>query len=231
MTTANLTFVYPNMQMYIKSSFSRLIFPLLLLLPYLGSGQILKSAGDEKLHFGLSIGGACNTTFPASGPWHFDAPHTKIGFTGGAFFELDFAKRFFAHFEANISGRRLLANGSSSDTSRGNFDLSYLYTNINIPLGLGVSFFPASNAFNVSFIACAVVGLPQYNKRQISVNRQDVERSLKTVNIGGLAELRLKYEFIFLAFRYEFSGTDLFKYRQQAFKTGTFSFMLGFQII
>ena len=219
------------MQMYIKSSFFRLLFCLLLLAPCRVWGQMLKSAGDENLHFGLSIGGACNTTFPASGAWHFGAPQTKIGVTGGAFFQLDFAKRFFAHFEVNISGRRLLANGTSSDTSFRNFDLSCHYTNINVPLGLGVSFFPASNPFNVSFIACAVVGLPQYNKSQISVNRQDVEKSLNIVNIGGLAELRLKYEFIFLAFRYEFSGTALFKYRQQAFKTGTFSFMLGFQII
>ncbi|MCM1042470.1 MAG: outer membrane beta-barrel protein [Bacteroides sp.] len=192
---------------------------------------MLKSAGDEKLHFGLSIGGACNTTFPVSGPWRFDAKETKIGFTGGAFFELDFAKRFFAHFEVNISGRRLLANGISADTALGNFDLSYHYTNINVPLGLGVSFFPASNPFNVSFIACAVVGFPQYNKSQINVSRQDVEKQLQVVNVGGLAELRLKYEFAFLAFRYEFSGMNLFKYRQQAFKTGTFSFMLGFQII
>ena len=218
------------MQMYIKSLFSRLLL-FLLLIPCQVSAQMLKSAGDENLHFGLSVGGACNTTFPTAGAWHFDNRQTKIGFTGGAFFELDFAKRFFAHFEVNISARRLLANGSSADTNLRNYDLSIHYTNINVPLGLGVSIFPAPSQFNVSFIACAVLGLPQYNKSQISVNRQDVEHSLQVINVGALAEVRFKYEFIFLAFRYEFSGMDLFRYKHQAFKTGTFSFMLGFQII
>lgn len=208
-----------------------MVFILLLWLPWQGHSQILQSTGNEKLHFGITIGGACNTTFARKGPWQFDASTTKIGVTGGAFFQYDFAKRFFVHFELNISGRQLSANGISSDTSRKNFDLSYHYTNINVPVGLGVSFFPASSPFNVSFLACAVLGLPQDNKKQISVNQQDIVKSIYGVNIGAMAELRIKYNFIFLGFRYEFSGTDMFKYRQQAFKTGTFSFMLGFQII
>lgn len=214
-----------------KSSFSGILFCFLLLMPFYGQSQMLQSTGNEKLHFGITIGGACNTTLPRKGPWSFTSSPTKIGVTGGAFFQYDFAKRFFVHFELNISGRQLAANGISSDTSRKNFDLSYHYTNINVPVGLGVSFFPASNPFNVSFIACAVLGLPQDNKKQISVNQQDITKSIYSVNIGAMAELRIKYNFIFLGFRYEFSGTDMYKYRQQAFKTGTFSFMLGFQII
>lgn len=217
------------MHTHIKSLLGIIVFCILLLISPQGYSQMLKS--NEKLHFGISIGGACNTTLPSKGPWKFESNVTKIGVTGGAFFQFNFAKRFFVHLELNISGRRLSATGLSSDTSRLNFDLYYHYTNIDVPIGLGFSFFPAGSSFNVSFLACAVLGLPQDNKKQISVNRQDIDRTIKTANIGGLLELRMKYNFVFLSFRYSFSGTDLFKYRQQAFKTGTFSFMLGFQII
>lgn len=219
------------MQKYIKSSFCRFAPVFLLLLPAFASGQMLKSAGSEKLHFGITVGGACNSTFPSSGAWQFGPAQTKIGVTGGAFFQFDFAKRFFAYFELNVSGRRLAADGISSDTAYGDFKLSCHYTDINVPVGLGISFFPASSSFNASFLACATVGLPQENKKQITVNRQDIEKGILTVNVGVMAELRFKYDFVFLAFRYEFSGTDMFKYRRQAFKTGTFSFLLGFQII
>ncbi len=194
-------------------------------------GQIVKNSENDKIHFGLSIGGACNTTFPMSNAWRFDPAQTKIGISGGAYFEFDLPKRFFVHIEANISSRRLLASGFSSDTSRNNYDLSVQYTHISIPLGVGYSFFPAESRFNTAFILGPIMGMPQENKSQISVNRQDVVKSMRYIHIGIMAELRLQYDFMFLAFRYEFSGTDLFKYRNQSFKTGTFNFLVGFKII
>ncbi|MDE7071770.1 MAG: hypothetical protein K2O66_00205, partial [Bacteroidales bacterium] len=117
-------------------------------LPVSAYGQIVKASANEKIHFGLAIGGACNTTFPMSDGWTFAPPQTKIGVSGGAYFEFDFAKRFFVHVEANISSRRLLATGTSSDTARNNYDLSCQYTNISVPLGIGYTFFPAESRFN-----------------------------------------------------------------------------------
>lgn len=195
---------------------------------------MLNSEDNEKFHFGISIGGACNTTFPSKGAWTFNNNQTKLGFSGGASFECDFAKRFFAYFEASVSTRHLLANGFSTDTALGNFDLAYQYTNINVPIGIGMSLFPVSEPFNVSLIAGAVVGLPQINKSTLTVNMQDVNGQtapMNTINLGAMAEVRVKYNFVFLSLRYEFSGTDVFNYREQAFKTGTFSFLFGFQII
>lgn len=194
-------------------------------------GQIVKASANEKIHFGLSIGGACNTTFPMSDGWKFAPAQTKIGVSGGAYFEFDFAKRFFVHIEANISSRRLLASGFSADTTRNNYDIAFQYTNISVPLGVGVSFFPAESRFNAAFILGPIVGMPQENKSQISVNRQDVLKSMRYIHIGLMAELRMEYDFVFLAFRYEFSGTDLFKYQKQSFKTGTFNFLVGFKIL
>lgn len=185
---------------------------------------------NDNIHFGLSIGGACNTTFAAPGPWSFDIPQTKIGVSGGAYFKYDFAKRFFAHIELNISSRKLSANGSSADTTRNNFDLSYQYTNISAPIGIGVSFLPNSSKMNASLTACVVVGMPQHNKSEISANYQDVEQAINPIGVGAMLNLRIQYSFVFLDFRYEFIGTPVFKYQNQAFRTGTFSFLLGFQI-
>lgn len=201
-----------------------------LFLPLPALTQTLGSKTNERMHFGVTIGGACNTTYPGSGAWDFRPAQTKIGVGGGAYFQMDFAKRFFAYLELGISDRKLLANSVSADTAYGNFDISCSYTHISAPIGIGINLFPEQSAFNTSIIAAAVVGLPQENKSEISVKDQNIEKRLNPVGIGAMLELRLRYEFVFLSFRYEFSGTNVFKYSDQAFKTGTFSFFLGFQI-
>lgn len=186
---------------------------------------------NEKMHFGVTIGGACNTTFPyGNTPWTFEAPVTKIGVSGGAYFEYDFSKRFFAHLELNISGRRLLGHGSCADTAFGNYDIDYHYTNITTPIGIGFSIFPHKNSFNASILACVIAGMPQHNESEISIAQQNIDHVINPIGVGGMVELRLRYEFIFLSFRYELMGTPVFKYQEQAFRTGTFSFFLGFQI-
>lgn len=207
-----------------------MVFAFILPFPPSVSAQNPGPRANDNMHFGLTIGGACNTTFPAQGPWDFRAPQTKIGVGGGAYFQMDFAKRFFAYLELGISDRKLSANGISADTAYGNYDLSCSYTNISAPVGIGVNLFPSSSSFNASVIACAVVGLPQENKSEISIKNQNIDKRLNPVNIGAMLELRLRYEFVFLSFRYEFSGTNVFKYPDLPFKTGTFSFFLGFQI-
>lgn len=215
------------------SGFSRCLFLCFLLCGGLcipSAAQDFANAKEQGMHFGLTIGGSCNTGFPIPGAWDFPAPETKIGVAGGAYFQIDFAKRFFGHLEVGISDRKLIANGISSDTAYGNFSIDCAYTNISIPLGIGVSLFPNPSSFNASLLACAVIGLPQENKSQISVKDRNVVKRLNPVSIGAMLELRLRYEFIFIGFRYEFMATNTFKYAGQAFKTGSFGFFLGFQI-
>ena len=195
-----------------------------------GFAQLVHTQGNENIHFGLSIGGAANTTIPSSGAWNFASPVTKVGVCGGAYFQVDFAKRFFGHFELNISDRKLSASGHSADTALGNYDISTTYTHIGVPLGVGVWLFPKTSDFNVSLTACALLKLPQAGKNEISVNNKNIDRNLSPVGVGAMLQIDIVYHFVFLSFRYEITGTPVFRYANQSFRTGTFDFLLGFKI-
>ena len=195
-----------------------------------GSAQLVHTQGNENIHFGLSIGGAANTTIPSSGVWNFASSPTKMGVSGGAYFQIDFAKRFFGHFELNISDRKLSASGHSADTAFGNYDIALTYTHIGVPLGVGVWLFPQTSDFNISLTACALLNLPQEGKKEISVNNRNIERSISPVGVGAMLQIDLLYRFVFLSFRYEITGTPVFRYANQSFRTGTFDFLLGFKI-
>ncbi len=203
---------------------------LLLTLAPCGSAQMVQTQGNGNIHFGLTIGGAANTTLPSSGAWKFASPVTKVGVSGGAYFQIDFAKRFFGHFELNISDRKLVASGLSADTALGNYDISMTYTHIGIPLGVGVWLFPKTSDFNASLTACALLNLPQEGKNEISVNNTNIDRHLRPVGVGAMLQVDLLYRFVFLSFRYEITGTPVFRYADQGFRTGTFNFLLGFKI-
>lgn len=217
---------------FLHSFNKRMWIPLcfLLLLPPCGFAQLVHTQGNENIHFGLSIGGAANTTIPSSGAWNFASPVTKVGVSGGAYFQVDFAKRFFGHFELNISDRKISASGHSSDTALGNYDISMTYTHIGVPLGVGVWLFPKTSDFNVSLTACALLNLPQAGKNEISVNNKNIDQNLRPVGVGALLQIDILYRFVFLSFRYEITGTPVFRYANQSFRTGTFDFLIGFKI-
>ncbi|MDE6694883.1 MAG: hypothetical protein K2J57_03515, partial [Bacteroidales bacterium] len=187
-----------------------------------GSAQLVHTQGNENIHFGLSIGGAANTTIPSSGVWNFASSPTKMGVSGGAYFQIDFAKRFFGHFELNISDRKLSASGHSADTAFGNYDIALTYTHIGVPLGVGVWLFPKTSDFNVSLTACALLNLPQEGKKEISVNNKNIDRNLSPVGVGAMLQIDILYRFVFLSFRYEITGTPVFRYANQSFRTGAF---------
>ncbi len=222
----------PHFHRFLHSFNKRVWIPLCLLvfLPPCGSAQMVHTQGNENIHFGLTIGGAANTTLPSAGAWKFSSPVTKVGVSGGAYFQIDFAKRFFGHFELNISDRKLSASGLSSDTALGNYDISLTYTHIGIPLGVGVWLFPKTSDFNVSLAACALLNLPQEGKNEISVNNKNVDCHLRPVGVGAMLQVDILYRFVFFSFRYEITGTPVFRYANQGFRTGTFDFLLGFKI-
>lgn len=195
-----------------------------------GFAQLVHTQGNGNIHFGLSIGGSVNTPLLSSGPWKFSPVSSKIGVCGGAYFQIDFAKRFFGHFELNISDRKFSASGLSADTAFGNFDIAMSYTHIGVPLGVGVWLLPKTSDFNISLAACAVLDLPQETKNEISVRNQNVDRHLYPVGVGAMLQMDLLYRFFFLSLRYEITGTPVFKYAGQGFRTGTFHFLLGFKI-
>ena len=192
--------------------------------------QLVHTQGNGNIHFGLSIGGAATTTIPSSGAWNFASPVTKAGVSGGAYFQIDFAKRLFGHFELNISDRKISASGLSSDTAFGNYDIAMSYTHIGVPLGVGVWLLPKASDFNISLTACALLNLPQEGKKEISVNNKNVDRNLYPVGVGAMMQIDVVYRFVFLSLRYEITGTPVFRYANQGFRTGTFDFLLGFKI-
>lgn len=222
----------PKKHLSFRQNFIHFLMPawLFLVSVLYAQAQSLHSE-DGKSHFGINIGGVSKTTFPNQNPiWNFKSPSTRTNIGGGVFFEYDIRPELFLHVEVNTAGSRLIASASSADTATGDFEIDYKFTNISTPLGLGYRFFPSTSNFNVAILAAAVIGLPQHNESNILIKNHKIEKNINLINIGGMLEVRFNYHFMHLSFRYEITGTPVFRYEDFSLRTGTFSFLLGFHI-
>lgn len=195
---------------------------------------IVSTASDD-IHFGIQAGGGVHTTYPAKGtPWTFEKPKTKVGFSGSAFFEWDFAKsrQWFLHLELGVGSATLQAKGHSADTAYGDFDIKAGYVDLVPAVGVGYRFWPRTSTMNLTLLACVVGNFPSNRGSEpyISINRQNVPDQPWLNSMGLRLECGLHYAFACLALRYEHELLPIMRVSGQKFTMGHFEFLLRFTI-
>lgn len=195
---------------------------------------IVSTVSDD-IHFGVQAGGGVHTTYPAKGtPWAFGKPETKVGFSGSAFFEWDFAKsrQWFLHMELGVGSARLQAAGHSEDTAYGDFTIKATYVDLVPAIGVGYRFWPRESTMNLTLTACVAGNFPsdRGSEPAITVNRQDIGDQPFCNSMGLRLECGLHYAFACLALRYEHELLSVMKVQGQKFGMGHFEFLLRFTI-
>lgn len=195
---------------------------------------IVSTASDD-IHFGIQAGGGVHTAYPAKGtPWTFEKPKTKVGFSGSAFFEWDFAKsrQWFLHLELGVGSATLQAKGHSADTAYGDFDIKADYIDLVPAVGVGYRFWPRTSTMNLTLLACVVGNFPSNRGGEpyISVNRQNLPDHPWLNSMGLRLECGLHYAFACLALRYEHELLPIMRVSGQKFTMGHFEFLLRFTI-
>lgn len=193
------------------------------------------STVSDDIHFGIQAGGGVHTTYPAKHtPWTFDKNKTKMGFSGGAFFDWDFekSKQWYLHLEMGVGSATLQAGGHSTDTAYGDFEIKAPYVDLMPAIGVGYRFWPRTSDMNLTLAASVVGNFPsdRGDEPYISVNRQNVPDQPYLNSMGLRLECGLHYAFACLALRYEHELLPLMRVSGQSFTMGHFEFLLRFTI-
>jgi hypothetical protein len=209
---------------------------------FIPKAQTLSSpTNNERVHFGIGLGGNLTTTFPFNGNYTFNSIKTFVGFTGGGFFQYDFGrtKKWFFHGEINASFRKMQAESKRDFRGDTNYlSLKRQYASISIPLGIGYRFNPSNDElFSMSVALLAALDLPCYPRiADITIGTDDVSQDVNSVLCSGILDVNFKYDFISLSLRYGFDALPVINVKNvdgagvQKLYTGNFTFQLNFHI-
>ena len=189
----------------------------------------------DDFHFGIQAGVGVHTAYPdRHTPWTFTGNRTKAGFSGSAFFEWDFdkSKRWYLHLEMGVGSATLQANGYSTDTAYGGFEIKAPYLDLTPALGIGYRFWPRASDMNLTLAATVVGNFPSNrgDEPYISVNRQNIPDQPYLYSMGLRLECGLHYAFACLALRYEHELLPIMRVSGQSFTMGHFECLLRFTI-